>query len=201
MHQQALRSALDEFDAMKRFQLRIDMATQILDVRDAWKAIITANYEIGEKLRKAFDDSSPAEKKYKKNFLELQKNDDLLKHVYYSRTVGTHDSDPIANVDVVHSELDGDSFLEWGSLPEPKPDLDTFIRQHPKAKHRRAAVILRRFENMNHGKSMGWIGTLARHLGKPISTNVVGFTPSDAARYLVSYYETVFSQLAAFPVT
>ena len=201
MHQQALRSALDEFHAMKRARNLIDTTAQAIVVRDGWKAIITANYEIGEKLKLAFDKTVQTEKDYKEKFFTQQKTDALLSYAFYARKVGTHHYETTADVNSIYFELDGDAVLEYGNLPDPKPDFDSFLRQHPKARRTPVAVVLRRFKHMDRGRFMGWIGTPAEHLGLPIYTHIAGFTPSDAARYLVTYYEVVFSQLVAFPAT
>ena len=201
MHKQALQSALDEFYAMKRARNLIDTTNQVFVVRDAWKAVLAANYEIGEKLKLAFDETVPAEKDYKRKFLEQQRNDDLLKYVHLARQVGTHHYEIIANLNSVYFLADPVVVKEYHALSDPKPDFNSFLAQHPLVRSTPVAVILRRFKHMSHGKDKGWIGTPADHLGMPLITHIAGFTPSDAARYLVTYYEIVFSQLAAFPAT
>lgn len=184
---------------MKRHRDRIEASRQPLEVRDAWMGIVTSNYEIGEKLKLALDPRSSEETGFKDKFFNEQRNDDLLKYVYLFRKVSTHDIESVFHIGILHMLVPGEVMTEWQTLSDPKPDQESFVRNHPLTAKTPMAVWLRRFKHWDYGKDKGWVYPPGRHLGRGTVSDFHGVTPSNICSYLIPYYEAVFHNLASFP--
>lgn len=193
--------ARENFAAMKRAHVRLTSSNGTLDIRDAWVAVVSENYSLGEKLKVMFDENVPAEKSLCAQFFAEQKSDKLLRCVFLFRKMMTHHSVKLQKVDVWHMFIPGKVLSKYMAIPVPRPDFDVYARLNAGTDTTMLPVYLGRFKHIDHKLDLGWVNTPTQHRGQFVLTAPSGLTPADVCRFLIPYYENLFSQMAAFPIT
>ncbi|NPD70180.1 hypothetical protein HN018_25910 (plasmid) [Lichenicola cladoniae] len=193
MDARALKSVKSYLNILNDIHLELLVTTEVRAIKRKWVEFLDTVYKIHDKLEKQVVDAS-IKKKYDWRYKILKErfSDEYLRYLRFARNTSTHDVEEIT-LSGDHAWVNTSVYNEYSSLPEPRPNLENFVKNHKNTIYTPNVVVLKKLHVL-HEKKPVTLNPPIEHLGNIVPHELVGPTPRLMTLHAVKYFKNLVNE-------